>query len=48
LPAAEDDWIDHQAHLVDEVVLEQRLHELCAAVDPRVALDLPLPASLLP
>ena len=37
LPRAEDDREDHQPHLVDEVVLEQRLRELGAAVDDDVA-----------
>src|SRR2546423_445856 len=31
--APEDDREHHEAQLVDEVVLDQRLHELCAAVD---------------
>ena len=34
---AEDDREDHQAQLVDEVVLDQGLRELCAAVDHDVA-----------
>src|SRR6266581_3127640 len=33
LAAPEDDREHHQAQLVDEVVLDQRLHELGAAVD---------------
>src|SRR5581483_11049575 len=32
LPGADDDRVDEQAQLVDEVVLDQRPHELRAAV----------------
>ena len=37
LAAAEDDRKDHQAQLVDEVLIEQPLHELGAAMDDHVA-----------
>ena len=40
LAASEHDREDHQPQLVDEVVLEQRLHELGAAVDDDVAVVL--------
>src|SRR4051794_15142364 len=36
---AEDGREDHQAQLVDEVALEQRLHELAAAVNEQLALE---------
>src|SRR5947207_9022470 len=38
LSASEDDRKDHQTQLVDEIVLQQRLSELPAAVDDDVAI----------
>src|SRR5918992_2710490 len=40
LSLAEDDREHHQPQLVDEVVLEQRLHELRAPVDDELAVEL--------
>ena len=42
LARSEDDREDHHAQLVDEVVLDQRLHELGAAVDDDVGVDIVL------
>src|SRR4029077_1393228 len=40
LPAPEHDRVDHQPELVDQIVLDQRLHELSAARDENVPVDL--------